>query len=211
MAAVFISLEGPDGSGKSAQARLLADRLIGLGRDVLLTREPGGTELGERIRELLLQTSAESHDAVSDAFLFNAARSQLVTRLIRPALERGAIVICDRYADSTLAYQGYGGGVPLDELRQLARVSTGGLVPHRTVLLDVPVDVGLARREGGSATDLTRFETGAGHERPFHERVRAGFLELAEEDPSRWRVVDATTRVDDVAARVWDAVADLVA
>ncbi len=206
---MFISLEGPDGSGKSAQARMLADRLTGLGRDVLLTREPGGTELGERLRELLLQTSAESHDALSDAFLFNASRSQLVGRVIRPALDRGAVVICDRFADSSLAYQGYGGGVPLDQLRTLAEVSTGGLVPDRTVLLDLPVEEGLARREWGAATEITRFESGAGHERPFHERVRAGYLELAGQETSRWRVVDATAAPDEVASHVWKAVADL--
>lgn len=210
-AGLFITLEGADGAGKSVQARLLVERLAGLGREVVLTREPGGTELGERIRQILLEASAAAHDAVSDAFLFNAARAQLVEHVIRPALDGGAVVVCDRFADSTLAYQGYGGGVPLEYLRRLAAVSTGGLVPDRTLLLDLPVDVGLARRQGGAAAELTRFETSPGHDEPFHARVRAGFLKLAGEESGRWRVIDATASAAGVADSVWAAVADLLA
>lgn len=206
---MFVTLEGPDGAGKSVQASLLADRISTLGYEVVLTREPGGTELGERIREVLLQASA--HDAVSDAFLFNAARAQLVTRVIRPALDRAAFVVCDRFSDSTLAYQGYGGGVPLEDLRRLAAVSTGGLAPHRTVLLDLPVEIGLARRHGGAPADLSRFETGPGHGRAFHERVRRGYLELAAAEPDRWRIVDGGGELNVVADGVWAAVADLIA
>ncbi len=205
---IFITLEGPDGAGKSSQQALLVDRLRGLGRDVVATREPGGTELGERVRGILLDSSA-AHDPLVDALLFNAARRRLVTDVIRPVLDLGAIVVCDRFADSTLAYQGYGGGAPLDTLRALADVATEGLVPHRTVLLDVAVDDGLARRLSGPQRDLTRFETSSDHDRSFHERVRAGYLALAATEPERWRIVDASGTPDRVAADVWDALRDL--
>jgi dTMP kinase len=207
---LFITLEGSDGAGKSVQSRLLVERIAGLGHEVVLTREPGGTELGEEIRQILLTSPAEAHDAVSDAFLFNAARAQLVQRVIQPALHGGAVVVCDRFADSTLAYQGYGGGLPLDALRQLAKISTRGLTPDRTVLLDLPTEVGLARRQGGAAAELTRFETAPGHDEQFHSRVRAGFLELAGQEPNRWRVVDATASPDEVGEAVWSAVGDLL-
>ena len=188
---------------------MLVERIAALGREVVLTREPGGTELGERIRDLLLASSAASHDAVSDAYLFNAARAHLVARVIRPAMESGAVVVCDRFADSTLAYQGYGGGVPLESLRRLAELSTGGLAPDRTVLLDLPVDVALSRRQGGAAAEMTRFETDPDHGEPFHQRVRAGFLDLARQEPDRWQIVDATADPAEVGQRVWAAVADL--
>lgn len=208
MRGVFITLEGPDGAGKSTQAKLLADRLRGLGRHVLLTREPGGTELGERVRDILLSSSVD-HDALTDALLFNAARRQLVRDVISPALADGAVVLCDRFADSTLAYQGFGSGAPLDELSRMAQIATGGLVPDRTVLLDLPADVGLARRMDGSGEQLTRFETASAFDREFHERVGNGFRELAAADPDRWRVVDAARSAEEVATGVWDAVSDL--
>ena len=206
---MFVTLEGPDGAGKSVQARLLAERVSALGREVVLTREPGGTELGERIRTVLLQASPGDHDPLSDAFLFNAARSRLVAEVIRPALGRGAVVVCDRYSDSTLAYQGYGDGIPLVVLEELADYATGGLKTVRTVLIDVPVDVGLGRRQTGAAADLTRFEEAGSHGVQFHERVRSGYLEMAAAEPDRWRVVDGTGDMESVAERVWEAVADL--
>ena len=205
---LFITLEGPDGAGKSVQAATLAERLMAAGRHVVLTREPGGTPLGERVREVVLGVSADLRDPLSDALLFNAARRQLVSDVIAPALADGAIVVCDRYADSTLAYQGYGGGAPLDALAALAQISTSGLVPDRTLLLDLPVEFGLARRHGGEAAGLTRFEVGADHDRDFHERVRAGFLEMSRQSV-RWRVVDAAADPARVAEQVWSAVADL--
>lgn len=204
---IFITLEGPDGAGKSSQASALAFRLRAAGRAIVLTREPGGTELGERVREVLLSASA-AHDALTDALLFNAARRQLVRDVIGPALAVGSVV-CDRFADSTLAYQGYGSGAPLDALRALAEVATNGLAPTRTVLLDLPAEIGLARRFGGSTDQLTRFETSAAFDRTFHERVRAGYLELAVAEPERWRVVDAAQTSDEVAAIVWEQVRDL--
>ena len=209
-AGIFISLEGPDGAGKSTQAQLLAERLRRAGRDVVLTREPGGTPLGERIRDVLMQAPAGSHDALSDALLFNAARARQVSEVIRPALDRGAIVICDRFSDSTLAYQGYGGGVGIDQLRSLARISIDSITPVRTILVDLPIEAGLERRQEGSTADLTRFETDeAAHGAEFHERVRRGYLELARDEPERWRVVDGSGSADAVSESVWRAVADL--
>src|SRR3954469_5593303 len=131
---IFITLEGPDGAGKSTQAGLLAARIRATGHDVVQTREPGGTALGEEIRGVLMNAAVGSHDAVSDALLFNAARARQVTEVIRPALERGAVVVCDRFSDSTLAYQGYGGGVPQEQLRQLQLLAIGDMTPDRTIL-----------------------------------------------------------------------------
>ena len=185
-AGLFITVEGPEGAGKTTQAARLARYVEGRGRTVTLVREPGGTELGERLREILLERrSAGTILPRADALLFNASRAQLVEEVIRPALERGDVVIATRYTDSTLAYQGYGLGLPLDQLRDVERFATGSLVPRRTVLLDVPVEVGLARK---GIRERTRFESA--YDRAFHERVRAGFLELARSDPDRIRIVD---------------------
>jgi dTMP kinase len=191
----FITLEGPEGAGKTVLARRLAEALEQRGHTVRLTREPGGTPLGERVRALLLERSSGdlAIDARADALLFNAARAQLVAEVIRPALEAGEVVLCARFADSTLAYQGYGAGLPVDQLRAIADVATGGLVPDLTVLLDVDPEVGL-RRKGPGARN--RFE--ASFDLDFHRRVRGGFLELARQEPERWRVVDSTRHVDRV-------------
>lgn len=206
---LFITIEGPDGAGKSIQSRLLAERIRSQGYEVVVVREPGGTPLGERIRAVLMDSPPGGHDALSDAFLFNAARGRLVREVIQPALDRGTVVIGDRHADSTLAYQGYGGGVPMETLEQLAAISTGGLVPHRTVLVDVPSEVGLDRRHGGAASEMTRFETASAHGLDYHQRVRSGYLTMAAEDGARWRVVDGTGDSGVVANRIWAAVADL--
>jgi len=203
----FITFEGPDGAGKSSHALQLADRLRGLGRDVVLTREPGGTALGEQVRHVLLASDA-ARDGLTDALLFNAARHQLVVEVIGPALERGATVVCDRFADSTLAYQGYGAGVPLDRLRALAELATGGLLPDLTILFDLPPEEGLRRREDGAASEVTRFESAAEHDLAFHRRVREGFLALAAAEPGRWRVIDAARPAEVVAAAVWTALAE---
>lgn len=202
----FVTIEGPDGGGKTTQAERLAAHLEAAGERVLLTREPGGTSFGERLREVLLARSASGGgaappDPLADAFLFNAARRRLVADVIRPALAGGTTVICARYADSTLAYQGYGAGVPLGTLRDLAAIATDGLVPDRTVLLDLPVELGLARK---APDDVTRFE--AEFDLAFHRRVRDGFLALAAADPDRFTVVDATADVDAVATAIAEAV-----
>jgi dTMP kinase len=202
----FITVEGPDGAGKTTQAEALADRLRERGIDVLLTREPGGTAVGERIREILLDGGGEraATEPLTDAFLFNAARRQLVVDVVRPALGAGRTVVCARYADSTLAYQGYGAGVPLERLRELERAATDGLVPDLTILLDLTVEAGLGRK---GPDEITRFE---GFDLAFHRRVRNGFLALAAASPERFVVVDATRPAGEVATAVTAAAARLV-
>jgi dTMP kinase len=199
----FITVEGPDGAGKTTQAESLAGHLGERGLDTLVTREPGGTWLGERIRGLLLARtdSTAAADPLTDALLFNAARRQLVVEILAPALGAGRTVICARFADSTLAYQGYGAGVPLDRLRALAAAATDGLQPDLTVLLDLPVRDGLTRKAPG---DVTRFE--AEFDLGFHDRVRNGFLALAAAAPERFVVVDASRSRDEVATAVNTAV-----
>ncbi len=194
----FITIDGPDGGGKTTQAERLRDHLTARGITVLLTREPGGTWLGEQVREVLLArtgTAAAPTDPLTDALLFNAARRQIVGELIRPAIEAGTTVICARFSDSTLAYQGSGAGVPLDRLRLLADIATDGLVPDLTLLLDIPVEVGLARKAPG---DVTRFE--AEFDLDFHRRVRAGFLAIAQADADRVALIDAAADRNTVAA-----------
>jgi dTMP kinase len=204
---LFITLEGPEGAGKTLQAERLADALRADGHQVRLTREPGGTRLGEQIRSIVLAATQGDGaiDPVADALLFNAARAQLVAEVIRPALAAGEIVICARFADSTLAYQGYGAGVPLENLKAVEDAATGGLVPDLTILLDVPPEVGLARKADASRN---RFE--AAFDVEFHRRVRAGFLDLARQQPKRWRVIDATRDADAVFDDVRGATAELV-
>jgi dTMP kinase len=197
----FITLEGPEGAGKTLQAERLAAGLSARGRAVRLTREPGGTALGERLRAILLASDSTPISPRADALLFNAARAELVAEVIGPALEAGEIVVCARFADSTLAYQGYGAGLPLDELRAIADVATGGLGPDLTILLDVPVEVGLARK---SADGVTRFE--AAFDLEFHRRVRDGFRSLAATEPQRFVIVDATAPPDIVAGQILEAV-----
>ncbi len=203
----FITIEGPEGAGKTTQAAALATYLDASGLDVHVTREPGGTWLGERIRDVLLACtdSAAPTDPLTDAFLFNAARRQLVTEVIRPALDAGRTVLCARFADSTLAYQGYGAGIDLDQLRNLATMATDGLTPDLTILLDLPVEDGLGRKAPDA---VTRFE--AEFDLAFHGRVRDGFRALAAAEPERFAVIDASLPVDSVAADAAAAVDRLV-
>jgi len=199
-AGLFLTLEGPDGAGKSSQAERLVGRLRTAGYAVTAVREPGGTPLAEAVRTGLMAMAA--HDPRSDALLFNVARASLVDEVIRPALERGDLVVGDRHADSTLAYQGYGSGLDLAELRRLDAFATGGLRPDLTILLDLPVSVGLARRARGATSGHTRFEDPAYHDQAFHERVRRGYLAMAAAEPTRWRVVDADRPVATLAAEL---------
>jgi dTMP kinase len=203
----FITLEGPEGAGKTTQADALADHLGRRGIDVHLTREPGGTWLGERIREVLLARTAPAAptDPLTDALLFSAARRQLVTEVIRPALDAGRTILCARFADSTLAYQGYGAGVALERLRELEASATDGLKPDLTILLDLPPETGLARKSPG---DVTRFE--AEFDLAFHRRVRDGFLALTTAEPDRFVVVDASQPATDVTAAVIAAADGLI-
>jgi dTMP kinase len=199
----FVSLEGPDGAGKSRAAGRLIEHLRARGHDVTLTREPGGTRLGEQIREILLSSGPIEHSPEADALLFNAARSQLVAEVIAPALERGEVVVCDRFAGSTLAYQGFGAGVELSALRAVEAFAVRGTRPDLVLLLDVPVSVGLARRGEGDPSQLTRFEDQARHDEEFHQRVRHGYRALAEADPEHWRLVDANREPEAVDADVF--------
>ncbi|HUQ78263.1 MAG TPA: dTMP kinase [Patescibacteria group bacterium] len=201
----FITIEGAEGAGKTTQAARLGAALRARGVAVIGTREPGGTEIGERIRELLLAPSATPIDPLADALLFNAARRQLVEEVIEPSLAAGTTVICARFADSTRAYQGYGGGLALDELQRLEDLATGGLRPDLTLLLDVPSEIGLARK---APDDRTRFENG--FDLAFHRRVRNGFLAIAVAEPERFVVLDATADEDVVSRRILRAVDALI-
>jgi len=192
-AGLFISFEGGEGAGKSTQLCHLAAILRKAGHEIVTTREPGGTPLAEAIRALLLTHEAASQEAMTQALLFAAARRDHVERVIRPALARGAIVLCDRFADSTRAYQG--GTIAPDDLETIIRLATGGLEPHLTILLDVPVAAGLARARKRAAMADT-FEQAA---ESFHEGVRMRFLTLAQENPARIHVFDAQAEVDDLA------------
>lgn len=196
----FLTLEGPEGSGKSTQAQRLAARLTAAGLSCVVTREPGGTALGEAVRQILLHAPEPSPVPAADALLFSAARAQLAAEVIEPALARGEFVICDRFGDSTLAYQGFGAGQPLEDLRSLQRFAVGDLHPDLTVLIDLPVEAGLARKQ---ADEITRFEERAGVE--FHQRVRDGFLALAASEPERFVVVDGLGTADEIEESVFGA------
>jgi dTMP kinase len=203
---LFITLEGGEGAGKSLQSEALARRIEAAGRTVVRTREPGGTPLGERLREILLDLSLSevAIDPLSEAVLFAAARSQLVATVIRPALERGDVVICDRFADSTTAYQGYGRSVDLASIDDLNRIACGDVRPDLTVLIDLPVAEGLARKASEEADRFMRSDES------FHERVSQGYLTLAAKEPRRWIVVDGQQPPDAVTEAIWARVSALL-
>ncbi len=197
---MFISFEGIEGSGKSTCMRLLAEHLERHGYSVLTTREPGGSALGRTLRHMLLDVRTTRLTNRAELFLFLADRAQHVTEVIRPALEEGQVVLCDRYVDSTLVYQGYGRGIDVDMLRQLNAHAATALMPDLTLLLDVPVEEGLARagqrnQEEGTVISEGRFEA---ESMVFHGRVREGYLALAEEEPKRIVRIDATQPPEDV-------------
>lgn len=200
----FITLEGPEGSGKTTAARHLAGWLRERGRTVVLTQEPGGTPLGEEIRRIVLHMRGMSDDLDprADALLYAAGRAQHVARVIRPALERGDWVVCARYLDSSLAYQGAGYGNDMADLRRLQGFATGGLLPDLTLLLDVPVDVGLERTR--RRAEWNRFEDT--EELAFFEQVRSAYLRLAEEEPDRFRVIDGSGSVEEADAAIREVV-----
>ena len=183
---MFVTFEGPDGSGKTSQVAALAEYLLGQGFNVLVTREPGGTAIGDQIRLILSDMGNTEMNPRTETLLFLAARAQIVEQVILPALVEGTIVLCDRYADSTLAYQGYGHQNDLDQIQTLLDFATGGLKPALTLLLDVDVEVGLRRRaSGGQWNRLDAYDL------EFHRRVRQGYHQLVQADPQRWVVIDA--------------------
>lgn len=202
---LFVTLEGPEGAGKSTQAARLAAALEAAGYRVCRVREPGGTPLGDALRALLLAPAAPPPTPRAEALLYCAARAQLVAEVIRPALTAGSVVLADRFADSTLAYQGAGRGLPLDELRAAIAFAIGDCWPDLTLLLDLPVEEGLRRKQAAAQEggEWTRFEA---ETVAFHERVRAGYLALAAAEPQRWRVFDARKAQEPLHAELWAAV-----
>ncbi|MBX3005580.1 MAG: dTMP kinase [Anaerolineales bacterium] len=184
---MFITLEGPEGSGKTSQLPLLEQALLAAGYRVRTTREPGGTPIGDQIRKVLFDLGNKAMQPRTEILLFQSSRAQLVEEVIRPALAAGEVVLCDRYADSTMAYQGYGHQLELAPLAELVRFATGGLTPDLTLFLDIPPRDGLRRRDaGGNWNRLDDYQV------EFHERVYAGYRELIAAEPRRWVVVDAT-------------------
>ncbi len=196
---MFISFEGPEGAGKTSQIAALAAWLRAQGVDVFVTREPGGTPIGEQIRQVLVSLKNQSMHPHTEILLFQASRAQLVAQELKPRLEAGQVILCDRYADATLAYQGYGHGVALDVLRTLIRFATDGLQPDVTFLLDVDVRLGLQRKN--RTGEWNRLDA---YDFAFHERVRQGYLELARLAPQRWVQLDASQPWDVVQAQLQD-------
>ena len=210
MAGVFITFEGGEGGGKSTQARLLAERIGALGREVITTREPGGTEMAERIRALLVNGEPEALSSTAEALLNYAARDDHLRRVIRPALRRGVVVISDRFHDSTRAYQAYAGDCPLSLVEALERDVLGDTLPARTIILDIDPEEGLQRTHGRAAEQAEvedRFERFG---LAFHRKLREAFLRIAEENPRRCVIIDAARPVEAVAADVWAAVQPLL-
>ncbi len=198
---LLITFEGVEGCGKSLQAGKLYERLTEIGLPAKLIHEPGGVKLGEELAPILKESNILP---LTELFLFNASRSQLVYEVISPMLEKGYIVTCDRFADSTVAYQGYGRGLDLNLVKTVTEAASQGVKPALTILLDLPVEIGLSRKE---QDQLDRFEREGAE---FMQKVREGYLKLAREDPERWLVIDATLSKEEIARRIWQKVAALL-
>jgi dTMP kinase len=210
MSGVFVSFEGGEGSGKTTQLKLVANHLRGPGKEVIETRDPGGTTIGKEIRTLLLSPESAPMAEAAELLLYEASRAQLVRQVIAPALARGAVVLCDRFTDSTLAYQGFGRGLDLGLIRRLNRFATDGLAPDLTILLDLDPGMGLLRctktsRRVSSSRDRVEAEP-----LQFHQRVRDGYLALARENPDRIRMIDAGQTVAEVETAVWKEISRLM-
>lgn len=201
---VFITFEGPEGGGKTTQLRLLHATLEEQGRQVVATREPGGTAIGNAIRAILLDPTHATMSPRAEALLFNAARAQLLDEIVLPALAAGKIVLCDRFADSTLAYQGYGRQLGLADLKLLITYATQGIRPRLTIFLDLPAEAGLQRKQGA---EWNRMEA---EQLAFHQRVRDGFYALVAAEPDRWLVVDATQSIATVQQTIWQRVMSVI-
>jgi dTMP kinase len=200
----FVTFEGGEGSGKTTQLKLLANRFRASVAEVIETRDPGGTTIGKEIRDLLIGRESAPMSGVTELFLYEASRAQLVREVITPALARGAVVLCDRFTDSTLAYQGFGRGIDLNLIRQFNHLATDGLTPDLTILLDLDPGIGLERctrslRAGRAFRDRMTAEPLA-----FHQRVREGYLALAREEPERIRVIDARLSFAELETAMWD-------
>ncbi len=199
---LLVTLEGIDGCGKSTQVELLRNRMPQKGIDHIMVREPGGTAVGESTRQILLNNKY-SPSLKAEIFLYMAARSELTDQVIGPALKSGQLVLCDRFTDSTLAYQGFGGGADLEMIRNLSRIATGGIVPDLTILLDLPVEDAVGRR--GSSAD--RMES---KDIRFHQRVRRGYLEIAHNEPGRIKIVDALSTVEELGVIIWKLIEEII-
>ena len=194
---MFISFEGSEGCGKTTQVALLTDFLKGHGYDVLTTREPGGTTIGDQIRDVLLKRENMEMQERTEILLFQASRAQLVQQVITPHLVSGGIVICDRYADSTMAYQGHGYGVDLEQLKTIVHFATHGLTPELTFLLDVDIEQGLLRRTKDG--DVNRLDA---YDLDFYKRVRDGYMQMTQAEPNRWKIIDADRPYDQIQAEI---------
>jgi len=208
---MFVSFEGPEGSGKTTQARLLCKALEAGGLDVVQTREPGGTSIGEQIRDVLHDMANEAMVPKTEVLLYSAARAQHVEEVILPALERGAIVVSDRYAESTLAYQGYGHGLKLEVLEKIADFATEKIYPDLVIYLDLAVAKGLARKRRDRQEGRGEWNRMDQQELAFHRRVREGYLKMARQDRERWLILDASRSVETLHKAVLDRVRELLA
>lgn len=199
---MFITLEGPDGSGKTSHIKALEEWLIELGYDVFVTREPGGTSISEQIRDVIHDMNNTEMHPRTEALLYQAARAQNVEESLKPRLAKGEIVLCDRFYDSTLAYQGYGHrSIPLDQLRQIIYFATGGLTPDLTILIDLDVRIGIKRKT--KQDEWNRLDA---YELDFHERVRAGYLEMSAAEPERWVVLQGDDEWENIHQQIHAAI-----
>lgn len=208
----FITLEGPEGAGKSTLIAALSRKLQEAAKEVVITREPGGTELGKKIRNLLLDAKDSAPDSLTELLLFAADRAEHVNKVIKPALAAGKVVVCDRFIHSTLAYQGYGRGINLELVKSVNKIAIAGLSPHLVILLDIDIAKGLSRAKGRSrdskdSESWNRFEQ---QELDFHKKVRAGFLEMAKDPSNNFLVIDASHSIDAVSELAWQGVETLL-
>jgi dTMP kinase len=206
---VFVTFEGGEGSGKTTHLKLLAHHLRGFVDEVVETRDPGGTTIGKEIRTLLLSPESAPISDAAELLLYEASRAQLVREVITPAIARGAVVLCDRFTDSTIAYQGFGRGLDLDLIRRLNHFATGGLAPDLTILLDLDPRIGLERCARSSRVELTSRDRLEAEPLAFHQRIREGYLALAREEPDRIRVMNAAMSMGEIEAVVRDEVLHL--